>query len=86
MGNFAAGAFGRLSGMNKHRMLAGFGAFNLSGNSIITFMTYFNKACELGSKDGTYGELPISNFFQRLGYENIRTLDEYIIRSADIWK
>jgi RHS repeat-associated protein len=49
LGNFAAGAFGRLSGMNKHRMLAGFGAFNLSGNSIITFMTYFNKACELGA-------------------------------------
>ncbi len=34
----------------------------------------------------TYGEAPISNFFQRLGYEGINSIDDYIKRYSDIWK
>lgn len=34
----------------------------------------------------TYGEDAISNYFQRLGYENIRTLEDFNSKFEKIWK
>ncbi len=95
LGNFAAGLFGRLSGLPKERTLASFGAFQLSGNNKKEFFNSYSKYYHqaLGTMGNglvpsqkTYGEEGISNYFQRLGYENIRTLEDFNRRYSDIWK
>ena len=95
LGNFAAGFFGRLSGLSKERTLASFGAFQLAGNNKKEFFNSYSKYYRqaLGTMgeglvpfQKTYGEKGISNYFQRLGYENIRTLEDFNNRYSDIWK
>ena len=95
LGNFAAGRMGKLVGLSKERTLASFGAFQLSNNKIRNFILFYQEYYRqalgtigdgliLGQK--TYGEDGISNYFQRLGYENIRTMDDFNQRYSDIWK
>ena len=95
LGNFAAGFFGRLLGLSKERTLASFGAFQLAGNNKKEFFNSYSKYYRqaLGTMgeglvpfQKTYGEEGISNYFQRLGYENIRTLEDFNGRYSDIWK
>ena len=95
LGNFAAGYFGHAVGLSKEFTLASFGAFQLSKNNKKEFLTHFNKLyMQALSTDGygiepfqkTYGEAAISNYFQRLGYENIRTLDDFEKKYNIIWK
>ncbi|MBO4580934.1 MAG: RHS repeat-associated core domain-containing protein [Bacteroidales bacterium] len=95
LGNFAAGLFGKLLGLPKERTLASFGAFQLAGNNKKEFLNsyskYYNQALGtmgigLVPSQKTYGEKGISNYFQRLGYENIKTLEDFNRRYSDIWK
>ena len=95
LGNFAAGYFGKVVGLSKERTLASFGAFQLSGNNKKVFLLNYHKlyteALEFQRNEHppfqqTYGEKTISNLFQRLGYENIRTLDDFNKKYQDIWK
>jgi|GEM_PF-5357502 len=89
IGNYAAGAFGRIINWNKKEMMVDYGAFQLSKG----FNDYRNNRQNLSIKAAnfkdiineiyadptqkTYGEEPRSNWFQRLGYENINTLPKF---------
>lgn len=85
LGNYAAGAFARINGYDKQGYLAETGAFQLSGNNLSKFVknhsTYIKLAYAHKPIDGafqrTYGEDDRSNYFIRLGYENIRTLQQF---------
>lgn len=95
LGNFAAGYFGRALGLSKERLLASYGAFQLAKNNTSEFLrhyrSYYRQALNTVG-DGvipghvTYGEDGVSNYFQRLGYENIRTIDDFNKRYYYIWK
>ncbi|MBR4492961.1 MAG: RHS repeat-associated core domain-containing protein [Bacteroidales bacterium] len=93
LGNYAAGYIGKKLGFSKTEILARYGAFELSGNNmkklIGSYKELYLKALAYppsSSGQRTYGEAPISNFFQRLGYEGINSIDDYIKRYSDIWK
>ena len=97
LGNYAAGAFGRIFKKEKRKLLVEYGAYNISKNKFIDFLlsykAYVSKAYGFMEKDPkrlnlqrTYGEDAISNYFQRLGYENIKTLESLNQRYGDIWK
>ncbi len=93
LGNYAAGFIGKKLGFSKTEILARFGAFELSGNNLNELIGSYNKLYIKAlayppspSGQRTYGEAPISNFFQRIGYEGIKSIDDYIRRYSDIWK
>lgn len=96
LGNFAAGYFGHALGLSKERTLASYGAFQLAGNNteefLLHYSSYYKQALNIKGDDGiilehkTYGEKGISNYFQRLGYENIRSIDDFNRRYTNIWK
>ena len=95
LGNYAAGYFGHAVGLSKEFTLASFGAFQLSKNNKVEFLAHFNKyyrqalsTIGIGIEpfQKTYGEAAISNYFQRLGYENINTLDDFNKKYSMIWK
>ena len=85
LGNFAAGAFARINGYDKVEYMMQTGAFQLSGNNLSKFIKnynfYMNQARNHTPTDGafqrTYGEDNRSNYFIRLGYENVRTLESF---------
>lgn len=85
LGNYAAGAFARISGYEKQDYLAETGAFQLSGNNLSSFIEnhsdFIKQAYEHKPSDGafqrTYGEDDRSNYFIRLGYEGTRTLGQF---------
>jgi RHS repeat-associated protein len=93
LGNYAAGAFGRINGMGKRELLIEFGAFQLAGNNLSRYVgnrsDYLNRAANFDASNAmqkTYGEDRISNHFQRLGYEGIRTLSGFNSNYSRIWK
>ena len=95
LGNFAAGRLGFLVGLSKQRTLASFGAFQLSGNNkkkfLSSYFSYYSEALNTMGKgilpqQKTFGEAGISNYFQRLGYENIRTLKDFNLNFSKIWE
>ena len=95
LGNFAAGYFGRSVGLSKETTLASFGAFQLAKNNKKEFIANFHNLYKQAlSTQGqgieppqkTYGEAAISNYFQRLGYENIRTMSDFEKKYEQIWK
>ena len=95
LGNYAAGYFGHAVGLSKEFTLASFGAFQLSKNNKVEFLAHFNKYYRQALStigigivpfQKTYGEAAISNYFQRLGYENINTLDDFNKKYSIIWK
>ncbi|ASZ11250.1 hypothetical protein KTO58_18945 [Chitinophaga pendula] len=85
LGNYAAGAFARINGLHKESYLLETGAFNLSRNNLKSFLAnhakYIDEAQRFDPQDKifqkTYGEDERSNYFIRLGYENIHTLNEF---------
>ena len=85
LGNYAAGAFARINGYDKQGFLAQAGTFQLSCNNLGLFLknysSFMGKAMNHTPTDGafqrTYGEDNRSNYFIRLGYENIRTLNDF---------
>ncbi|PDS23071.1 hypothetical protein [Flavobacterium branchiophilum] len=85
LGNYAAGAFARINAYDKQEFLSETGAFNLSHNNLYDFIknhsNYIKLSMEHKPIDGafqrTYGEDDRSNYFIRLGYENIRTLEDF---------
>ena|GEM_PF-639154 len=85
IGNYAAGAFARINRYDKQDFLLDTGAFQLSGNNLGKFINNkiqlrkeaLNHKPTDGSFQRTYGEDGRSNYFIRLGYENIRTLNEF---------
>ncbi|MDQ8142916.1 RHS repeat-associated core domain-containing protein [Chryseobacterium sp. CFS15] len=87
VGNFAAGRAASLTGQSKIDFMLNAGGFNLSGNSkwgLFFKNSYWkNQAQKVGSP--TYGEDSNSNFFQRLGYENVTTLQGLKTKSKIIW-
>jgi len=94
LGNFAAGYLGRAVGLSKKATLASFGAFQLANNNKKEFFANFNKLYNqaIGTYghgiepfQKTYGEAAISNYFQRLGYENIRTIGDFEKKYKQIW-
>lgn len=94
LGNFAAGAFARINGYDKTEYMTQTGAFQLSGNNLGSFIknydSYMNQARNHVPTDGafqrTYGEDNRSNYFIRLGYDNIRTLDSFNSNFSKIFK
>lgn len=86
-GNFLAGAAARITGQSKINFMLNAGGFQLSKNSkagLVFRNEYWkNKAFEAGWP--AYGEAATSNFFQRLGYENIRTLPNMQQNEVRIW-
>ena len=93
LGNYAAGRIGKLLGFSKKEILARYGAFQLSGNNIGELFFSYSRLYKTAfnypaNKEGhlTYGETPISNYFQRLGYEGINSIGLYIQKNSLIWK
>ena len=102
VGNFMAGSFGRLSSLfstRKKVLLVSYGAYQIADNKfgkmMKNFGLYYDKALNYdSSKDKnlelptqkTYGEGAISNLFQRLGFENIKTLEDFNSRYSEIWQ
>ncbi len=96
LGNFAAGRFGRIMNLSKVRTLASFGAFELAHNNKTKFLfqydSYYKKAQNTKGdnlffpQQVTYGEKSISNYFQRLGYENIKTIGDFNSNFDKIWE
>lgn len=88
LGNFAAGATARINGMSKLNMMLYYGAFQISGNGIKDFVqninAYKSKALQVGHP--TYGEGVISNKFQRIGYEGIRTIGDFNKNYKKVWE
>ena len=87
-GNYAAGSAGRITGaMSKKELLVGYGAFQVSGNGLTDFVknfsSYRQEALQIGFP--TYGEGERSNYFQRLGYEGINTLEKFNSNYSEIW-
>ncbi|SDM81308.1 RHS repeat-associated core domain-containing protein [Pedobacter steynii] len=87
VGNFAAGRAAAITGQSKLDFMLTAGGFNLSGNSkfgIVFRTTYWqNEARKIGAP--AFGEHPGSNFFQRLGYENVTTSQGMMKNSKRIW-
>jgi len=87
VGNFAAGRVASLTGQSKMDFMLNAGGFNLSGNSksgLVFRNSYWkSKAQERGFP--TYGEDFNSNLFQRLGYENVTTLQGFVKKNKIIW-
>jgi len=93
LGNYAAGAFARINGYDKQGFLAQTGAFQLSGNNLGLFLRNYSSFMDMamshtptdGTFHRTYGEDSRSNYFIRLGYENIRTLRDFNINFRKIF-
>ncbi|MGQ7855564.1 hypothetical protein ACUN24_15135 [Pedobacter sp. WC2501] len=87
VGNFAAGRATAMTGQSKMDFMLTAGGFNLSGNSKlgIVFRTshWQNEARKSGYP--AFGEARGSNFFQRLGYENVRTSQGMKTNYKRIW-
>ena len=96
LGNFAAGRFGRFMNFSKARTLASFGAFELAHNNKTQFLLHYNSYYKKAQntigdnlffpQQVTYGEKSISNYFQRLGYENIKTIRDFNSNFDKIWE
>ena len=98
LGNFAAGYMAKHCGMTKETMMAVFGAFNYMGNNVFKLILNYSSTIDkimsepIGFNKNpiypsqlTYGEDGISNYFQRLGYHDIRTLDQYKLHYGEIF-
>ena len=92
LGNYAAGRIGKMLGFTKTEILARYGAFQLAGNNLGKLMFSFRELYEKAlnhplTSDGqrTFGEEPISNYFQRLGYEGINSIFKYVHNYSAIW-
>ena len=76
-----------LTGQDKMDFMLNAGGFNLSGNSkmglIFKSSHWKNEARKSGYP--AYGEASNSNFFQRLGYENVATSQGLIKQYKRIW-
>ena len=74
--------------MSKMDMMLFFGAFQQSNNGLSNFVLNLNvnllKAKEAGFP--AFGEGRISNRFQRLGYEDIKTIDSFNRNYKLIWE
>ena len=93
LGNYAAGRIGKMLGFSKKEILARYGAFQLSGNNIENLIFSYDRLYKVAlnypaNEEGrlTYGETPISNYFQRLGYEGINSIGLYVQKYSLIWK
>lgn len=87
VGNFAAGRAASLTGQSKIDFMLNAGGFNLSGNSKfgLLFRNSYWKSQAQKVGPPTYGEDYNSNLFQRLGYENVTTLQGLKTKSKIIW-
>ncbi|MBE9599490.1 RHS repeat-associated core domain-containing protein [Pedobacter sp. MC2016-24] len=87
VGNFAAGRAAAITGQSKMDFMLTAGGFNLSGNSklgiVFRSSHWQNEARKRGAP--AFGEDPGSNFFQRLGYENVTTSQGMILNRKKIW-
>ncbi len=79
IGNFAAGSIARITGQSKLDFMLIAGAFNMCQNKKVDLLLNLNRYKKAAYDAGfpAFGESPFSNFFQRAGYENIRSLKEY---------
>jgi len=87
VGDFAAGRAAAMTEQDKMDFMLTAGGFNLSENSKwgIVFRTshWQNEAKKIGFP--AFGEAIESNFFQRLGYENVTTSRGMILNRKKIW-
>ncbi len=87
IGNYAAGLVAKITGQSKFDFMITAGAFNLHANDkidlILHLRTYKAEAARLAP---TYGEDKRSNYFQRLGYEGIKTLKDFNRNYSKIWE
>ena len=87
VGNFAAGSIARITNQSKLDFMLTAGAFNMHGNSKVDLLLHLDRYKEEARKAGfpAYGESLFSNFFQRAGYENIRSSNEYRKEYFKFW-
>lgn len=87
VGNFAAGRAAAITGQSKMDFMLTAGGFNLSGNSKLGIAFRTSHWQDAARKWGypTFGEAGGSNFFQRLGYENVRTSQGMKANYKRIW-
>ncbi|WP_237073822.1 hypothetical protein [Mucilaginibacter mali] len=87
VGNFAAGRAAAMTGQDKMDFLLTAGGFNLSGNSKYQIVRHTSYWQDQARKAGypAFGEAPRSDFFQRMGYENITTKQSMITNYKKIW-
>ncbi len=86
VGNFEAGAIARITKQDKLDFLITAGAFNLHGNKKFDLVWNLEKYKKEASQLAPYyGEAKISNTFQRYGYHNIRSWEDYR-KGGDPWK
>jgi len=73
-GNYMAGVAARLTNQDYKDFLQIAGSFNRNRNEYGSFgLELLLGIHQIRGKAPTYGELPISNFFQRVGYHLIKT-------------
>ena len=87
VGNFAAGAAARITNQDKMDFMLTAGGFQLSGNSKmeIAFRTSHWQGEARKAGWPAWGEAPGSNFFQRLGFENVKTMEGMKQNEVRIW-
>ncbi len=87
VGNYAAGAAARITGQSKMDFLTIAGAFNAHGNDKVDLLLNLSSyKAEAALKPPTYGEEHRSKYFQRLGFEGIKTLNSFNRNYSKIWK
>ena len=88
VGNFAAGRAAALTGQSKMDSMLTAGGFNVSGNSklVIALRTSYWQVEAQKFGYPRYGEATGSNYFQRLGYENVTTAQGMRINHKRIWE
>jgi RHS repeat-associated protein len=87
LGNYLAGFAAKTTGMSKLDFMYTAGAFNLHKNNKIDLIKHLNAYKQEAAKNPVrYGEDPGSNYFQRLGYEGIKTMKSFEQFYSNIWK
>jgi hypothetical protein len=86
VGNYFAGQVASAIGMDKQTFLIVAGMFELSGNSLTkmqeNFGSYYKQA---SSGYPFYGEKPMSNIMQRIGYEGANTPEKLKALGSNLW-
>lgn len=86
-GNYLAGSVAKITGQTKMDFMLTAGAFNLHGNNKLDLGIHLKSYMKEASMiPVSYGEAPRSNYFQRLGYEGIKTIYDFNYKNSNIWE
>jgi RHS repeat-associated protein len=88
VGNYLAGKVAKMTNQTKLDFMLTAGAFEMHKNNLVDLRLHLNKYKQEALAKGypTYGEKHRSNYFQRLGYEEIETIYQFTKRYQSIWE